>query len=47
MDLKALFLEFLPQASQSLLTLLSVWWPLGQLIGSLGGIHVSAFNDCR
>ncbi|KAL2054225.1 hypothetical protein ABVK25_005366 [Lepraria finkii] len=31
----ALFLEFLPQASQSLLTLLSVWWPVGQLIGSL------------
>ena len=32
---KALFLEFLPQASQALLTLLSVWWPVGQLIGSL------------
>ncbi|KAF6226411.1 hypothetical protein HO133_009277 [Letharia lupina] len=31
----ALFLEFLPSASQSLLTLLSVWWPLGQLLGSL------------
>lgn len=31
----ALFLEFLPSASQGLLTLLSVWWPLGQLIGSL------------
>lgn len=31
----ALFLEFLPQASQALLTLLSVWWPVGQLIGSL------------
>ncbi|KAL2039244.1 hypothetical protein N7G274_007912 [Stereocaulon virgatum] len=31
----ALFLEFLPQASRGLLTLLSVWWPLGQLIGSL------------
>ena len=34
--LKALFLEFLPSASQGLLTLLSVWWPVGQLIGSLG-----------
>lgn len=34
-DPKALFLEFLPQASQALLTLLSVWWPIGQLIGSL------------
>lgn len=32
---QALFLEFLPMASNSLLTLLSVWWPLGQLIGSL------------
>ena len=31
----SLFLEFLPSASQSLLTLLSVWWPIGQLIGSL------------
>ncbi|KAL6713960.1 hypothetical protein ACLMJK_008454 [Lecanora helva] len=31
----ALFLEFLPTASQGLLTLLSVWWPVGQLIGSL------------
>jgi len=31
----ALFLEFIPSASQGLLTLLSVWWPLGQLIGSL------------
>ena len=32
----ALFLEFLPFASGNLLTMLSVWWPLGQLIGSLG-----------
>lgn len=31
----ALFLEFLPFASGGLLTLLSVWWPVGQLIGSL------------
>lgn len=31
----ALFLEFLPQASGSLLTLLSVFWPVGQLISSL------------
>lgn len=28
----ALFLEFLPFASGNLLTMLSVWWPLGQLI---------------
>ncbi|KAK2744622.1 hypothetical protein FQN57_004227 [Myotisia sp. PD_48] len=31
----ALFLEFLPFASGNLLTLLSVWWPIGQLIASL------------
>jgi MFS family permease len=31
----ALFLEFLPFASNKLLTLLSVWWPVGQLIASL------------
>ncbi|KAL2001757.1 hypothetical protein VTN02DRAFT_1311 [Thermoascus thermophilus] len=31
----ALFLEFLPLASGNLLTMLSVWWPVGQLIGSL------------
>lgn len=30
----ALFLEFLPDASSSLLTLLSVWWPVGQLASS-------------
>ena len=31
----ALFLEFLPDASGALLTLLSVWWPVGQLVSSL------------
>ena len=31
----ALFLEFLPMASGNLLTMLSVWWPVGQLIASL------------
>lgn len=31
----ALFLEFLPNASASLLTALSVWWPVGQLIASV------------
>ena len=31
----ALFLEFLPDASSSLLTLLSIWWPIGQLCSSL------------
>jgi len=33
----ALFLEFLPTASGRHLTLLSVWWPLGQLVASLIG----------
>lgn len=31
----ALFLEFLPGASSGLLTLLSVFWPIGQLVASL------------
>ncbi|RHZ74868.1 hypothetical protein CDV55_102561 [Aspergillus turcosus] len=31
----ALFLEFLPFASGNLLTMLSVWWPVGQVIASL------------
>jgi MFS family permease len=31
----AVFLEFLPDSSSSLLTLLSVFWPLGQLASSL------------
>ena len=31
----ALFLEFLPDASSALLTLLSVWWPVGQVASSL------------
>ncbi|KAJ5389978.1 uncharacterized protein N7496_001046 [Penicillium cataractarum] len=31
----SLFLEFLPFASGNMLTMLSIWWPVGQLIGSL------------
>lgn len=31
----ALLLEFLPAAKGNLLTLLSVWWPIGQLLASL------------
>ncbi len=31
----ALFLEFLPFASGNLLTMLSIFWPIGQLLGSL------------
>jgi MFS family permease len=33
----ALFLEFLPNANGGLLTLLSIWWPVGQLVASLIG----------
>lgn len=32
----ALFLEFLPAAENKLLTLLSAWWPVGQLAAALG-----------
>lgn len=35
----ALFLEFLPQTSGNLLTLLSVFWPVGNLIASLCKSH--------
>nr|CBV37364.1 hexose transporter [Colletotrichum graminicola] len=38
----ALFLEFLPDASSSLLTLLSVWWPVGQLSSSLAAWYFIA-----
>jgi len=31
----ALFLEFLPGKNQYLLTLLSLWWAVGQVVGSL------------
>ncbi|CAK7263051.1 hypothetical protein SEPCBS119000_000286 [Sporothrix epigloea] len=48
----ALFLEFLPDASSSLLTLLSVWWPVGQLCSSMlawlqiaGGGSANATDD--
>jgi MFS family permease len=33
----ALFLEFIPNTSGALLTLLSAWWPVGQLVASLIG----------
>jgi hypothetical protein len=31
----AIFLEFLPGTHQYLLTILSIWWAFGQLLGSL------------
>ena len=40
----ALFLEFLPFASGSLLTMLSVWWPVGQLIASLSMFNSGVFD---
>ena len=43
----ALFLEFIPSASQGLLTLLSVWWPVGQLIGSLVGWGFLTHYKCE
>ena len=30
----AIFLEYLPNSRRGLLTLLSIWWPIGQLLGS-------------
>lgn len=38
----ALFMEFLPDASSSLLTMLSVWWPIGQLVSSLAAWYFVA-----
>lgn len=41
----ATFLEFLPCASGNYLTMLSVWWPFGQLIGSLlAWAYIPAFS---
>ena len=36
----ALFLEFLPAGDNKLLTLLSAWWPIGQLAAAIGGCRV-------
>jgi len=43
----ALFLEFLPFASSGLLTLLSVWWPVGQVIASLIAWAVIPIASCK
>lgn len=40
----ALFLEFLPAANNKLLTLLSAWWPLGQLASAIGKLST---QSCR
>jgi MFS family permease len=41
----ALFLEFLPDASSALLTLLSVWWPIGQLASSFFAWYFMTTQD--
>lgn len=43
----ALFLEFLPGANGGLLTLLSIWWPVGQLVGSLIAWGWIPENSCE
>ncbi|KIK69566.1 hypothetical protein GYMLUDRAFT_33942 [Collybiopsis luxurians FD-317 M1] len=48
----AIFLEFVPQSHQWLLTLLSVWWALGQLFASLiawpliGNFSCTSADNC-
>ena len=43
----ALFLEFIPFSSGNLLTLLSVWWPVGNLIASLVAWPLIANYSCE
>ncbi|KAF8267332.1 MFS general substrate transporter [Lactarius quietus] len=42
----AVFLEFIPASHQYLLTVLSVWWALGQLVGSLVAWPLIANFSC-
>ncbi|KDQ59857.1 hypothetical protein JAAARDRAFT_33431 [Jaapia argillacea MUCL 33604] len=42
----AVFLEFVPASHQYLLTVLSVWWALGQLLGSLVAWPLLAHYSC-
>ena len=42
----ALFLEFLPFASGNLLTLLSIWWPVGALVASMIAWGLIPTNAC-
>ncbi|TFY81329.1 hypothetical protein EWM64_g2689 [Hericium alpestre] len=42
----AVFLEFVPASHQYLLTVLSVWWALGQLLGSLVAWPLIANYSC-
>lgn len=43
----ALFLEFVPQNRQSLLTLMSLFWPVGQLITSVISLMFIPSNSCH
>ncbi|TFK18623.1 MFS general substrate transporter [Coprinopsis marcescibilis] len=42
----AIFLEFIPASHQYLLTILSIWWALGQLVGSLVAWPLIKFYSC-
>ncbi|KAI8978704.1 MFS general substrate transporter [Trametes punicea] len=42
----AIFLEFIPASHQYLLTVLSVWWAVGQLVGSLVAWPLMANFSC-
>ncbi|KAF8808500.1 MFS general substrate transporter [Phlegmacium glaucopus] len=43
----AIFLEFLPASHQYLLTVLSIWWAVGQLIGTLVAWPLMANFSCQ
>jgi MFS family permease len=43
----ALFLEFIPKERQSLLTLMSLFWPVGQVLASIVGIILIPNNSCK
>ncbi|KAB5589069.1 MFS-type transporter [Ceratobasidium theobromae] len=43
----AIFLEFLPGTHQYLLTILSIWWAFGQLLGSLVAWPIIANYSCE
>lgn len=43
----AIFLEFLPGTHQYLLTVLSIWWAFGQLLGSLVAWPIISNYSCQ
>ena len=42
-----LFIEFIPGKHQYLLTLLSIWWAIGQVVGSLIAVSDNRCAQCR